>query len=152
MTDTQKLRTYTTKEKYLYLTGLAGQNIIYNIIGACLAYYLQFTILIPAMTVSLIMTLARVWDAFNDPIMGTIVDRTRIKIGKCRPYLIAVPIPILIITVLCFTNFGFYGQGSKSLDSLIVAWAATTYILWGMTYTVGDIPLWGVNRSHDRIG
>jgi melibiose permease len=144
MTDTQKLRTYTTKEKYLYLTGLAGQNIIYNIIGACLAYYLQFTILIPAMTVSLIMTLARVWDAFNDPIMGTIVDRTRTKIGKCRPYLIAVPIPILIITVLCFTNFGFYGQGSKSLDSLIVAWAATTYILWGMTYTVGDIPLWGV--------
>ena len=142
MTDTQKLRTYTTKEKYLYLTGLAGQNIIYNIIGACLAYYLQFTILIPAMTVSLIMTLARVWDAFNDPIMGTIVDRTRTKIGKCRPYLIAVPIPILIITVLCFTNFGFYGQGSKSLDSLIVAWAATTYVLWGMTYTVGDIPLW----------
>jgi sugar (glycoside-pentoside-hexuronide) transporter len=143
---TTKLRTYTPKERNIYLISLAGQNVIYNIIGACLAYYLQFTILIPAMSVSLIMTLARVWDAFNDPIMGTIVDRTRTKIGKCRPYLIAVPIPILIITLLCFTNFGFYGDAanSKALNNWIVAWAAITYILWGMTYTVGDIPLWSV--------
>lgn len=148
MTDltsaTTKLRTYTKKEKNIYLISLAGQNVIYNIIGACFAYYLQFTILIPAISVSLIMTFARVWDAFNDPIMGTIVDRTRTKLGKCRPYLIAVPIPILIITVLCFTSFGFYGEGTKTMDSWLVAWAAITYILWGMTYTVGDIPLWGV--------
>lgn len=140
----QQLRTYTKKEKYIYLTSLAGQNVLYNIIGACLAYYLQFTILIPAMTVSLIMTFARVWDAFNDPIMGTLVDRTRTKFGKCRPFLMAVPIPILAITILCFTNFGFYGAGSPAMDRGIVAWAAITYVLWGMIYTIGDIPLWGV--------
>lgn len=144
MIEQRKLRTYTTKEKNIYLTSLAGQNIIYNIIGACLAYYLQFTILIPALTVSLIMTFARVWDAFNDPIMGTMVDRTRTKLGKCRPYLIAVPIPILIVTILAFTNFGFYGQGTKAMNGLIVAWAAITYVLWGMIYTIGDIPLWGI--------
>lgn len=145
MTTQQRiLRTYTSKEKNIYLTSLAGQNIVYNIIGACLAYYLQFTILIPALTVSLIMTFARVWDAFNDPIMGTLVDRTRTKFGKCRPYLIAVPIPILIVTILSFTNFGFYGQGTKAMNGLIVAWAAITYVLWGMIYTIGDIPLWGI--------
>lgn len=142
--STRKLNTYTTKEKYAYLTSLAGQNVIYNIIGASLAYYMQFTILIPAMTVSLIMSLARVWDAFNDPIMGTIVDRTRSRWGKCRPYLIFAPFPIFIFTVLTFTNFGFYGQGTAAQDALIVAWAATTYVLWGMAYTVGDIPLWGI--------
>ncbi len=141
------LKTYTIKERNLYLLGMVGQNIIYNVIGAALAYYLQFTLLIPAIAVSAIMAVARVWDALNDPMMGTIVDRTRTKWGKCRPYLLYVPMPIMIITILCFVNFGFYdaSEGANvALNVIIVAWAAFTYILWGMTYTVGDIPLWGV--------
>ncbi len=144
MASVQKLRTYTSKEKNTYLTSMIGQNIIYNVINGCLAYYMQFTILIPAMAVSLIMTFARVWDAFNDPIMGTIVDRTRTKYGKCRPYLMIIPIPIMIITILCFTSFGFYGQGSAAQDAGIIAWAAIMYVIWGMMYTIGDIPLWGI--------
>jgi sugar (glycoside-pentoside-hexuronide) transporter len=145
MENNRKLLTYTRSEKNIYLISLAGQNIIYNIIGAALAYYLQFVIFIPAMIVSTIMTIARIWDAINDFFMGTLVDMTRSKWGKCRPYLIFVPVPILIITVLCFTNFGFYDKfGSKGLNALIVGWAAFTYILYGMVYTVGDIPLWGV--------
>jgi sugar (glycoside-pentoside-hexuronide) transporter len=123
---------------------MAGQNIVYNIIGAGLAYYLQFTILIPAIAVSVIMAVARVWDAFNDPIMGTIVDRTRTKWGKCKPYLMFVPSIIFVATVLCFVNFGIYGDGSKALDVVIVGWAAFSYILFGMTYTIGDIPLWSI--------
>lgn len=146
----QALKTYSSKERVAYLIGLAGQNVIYNIVGACLMYYLQFTLLIPAMTVSIIFTVARVWDAFNDPIMGTLVDRTRTKHGKCIPYLRAVPIPIMIITILCFTNFGFYGE-SSTMDGLIVGWAAFTYILWGMTYTIGDIPLWGVTALMTEV-
>jgi len=145
METTRQLLTYTKSERRVYLLSMAGQNVIYNIIGAALAYYLQFTMLIPAMAVGTIMALARVWDAANDFIMGTIVDKTRSRWGKCRPYLIFVPIPILIITVLCFTNFGFYDpDGSTALNVFIVGWAAFTYILFGMTYTIGDIPLWGV--------
>lgn len=131
----------------MYYVGLAGQNVFYNIIGTALTYYLQFTILIPAFTVSVIMAIARVWDAVNDPMMGTIVDKTRTKWGKCRPYLLFVPFPIMIITILCFTNFGFYDPAASATSMhniLIVAYAAFTYILWGMTYTVGDIPLWGI--------
>lgn len=139
-----QLRTYTKKEKNAYLIGLGGQNIIYNIIGAGLAYYFQFTLLIPAIAVSIIMSVARVWDAFNDPIMGTIVDRTRTKWGKCRPYLIFVPSVIFVVTVLCFVSFGLYNSQGKVLNFFIVAWAAFTYILWGMVYTIGDIPLWGI--------
>ncbi len=140
----EKLKTYSKTEKFTYLISLAGQNIIFNIIGAGLAYYLQFTLLIPAIAVSTIMSVARVWDAFNDPIMGTIVDRTRTKWGKCRPYLIFVPSIIFVVTILCFVSFGLYNSGSKALNVAIVAWAAFTYVLWGMTYTVGDIPLWGI--------
>lgn len=137
------LNTYTKKERNLYLIGLAGQNIIYNVIGTGLQYYFESVIFMPALAIGAIMTTARVWDAFNDPMMGTIADRTNTKIGKFRPYLLAIPLPILIITTLCFSNFGFYTSPDAN-KTLIVAWAAITYILWGMTYTVGDIPLWGI--------
>lgn len=139
-----KVKTYTKSERNWYLVGLAGQNIMYNIVNACIMYFLQFTVLIPAMTVSIIFTVARIFDACNDPIMGTIVDRTRSKYGKCVPYLRIIPIPIMIISILCYVSFGFYGDGSKGLDIAITAWTAFTYITWGMLYTVGDIPLWGV--------
>ncbi len=137
------LKTYTKKERNMYLAGLAGQNIIYNVVGTGLQFYFESVIFLPALAVGTIMTLARVWDAFNDPMMGTFADRTRTKIGKFRPYLLIVPLPILIITTLCFVNFGFYTDPQAN-KTLIIAWAAVMYVLWGMTYTVGDIPLWGI--------
>lgn len=136
--------TYTKKERNYFLIGLFGQNIMYNVVASCLMYYLQFTVLIPAMTVSIIFTVARIFDAINDPIMGTIVDRTRSRWGKCVPYLRIIPIPVMIISILCYVSFGFYGDGSRAMDIGLSLWAAFTYILWGVTYTVGDIPLWGV--------
>ena len=154
------LLTYTKKEKTMYLIGLAGQNVIYNVINGIFAYFAQFTIAIPAGILGAIMAIARLWDATNDFMMGTIVDKTRSKWGKCRPYLIFVPLPVLLITISCFASFGVYsGVDTSTLfegqNFLIVCWAAVTYILWGMTYTVGDIPLWGVTslmteRADDR--
>ena len=234
-------KTYTKKELAGYLVGLAGQNIIYNIIATGLAFYFQSVIFLPAIACSLIFALARVWDAINDPMMGTIVDKTKTKWGKCKPYLLFVPAVILITTIIPFFNsmyaepndmhevtlqdsskytafvdsdltkeleyegttyyfvpasgswelqrdadgktltdadgntvktavmvysgdnytpvsdkalaetvlqefqneYGFEkATGTKAV--LIIAWAAFSYILWGMTYTIGDIPLWGV--------
>ena len=96
--------TYTKRELVGFLTGLAGQNIIYNIIASGLAFYFQSVIFLPAMACSLIFALARVWDAINDPMMGTIVDKTRTKWGKCKPYLLFVPGVVLITTILPFIN------------------------------------------------
>ena len=128
------LRTYTSRERNFYLAGMVGQNIIYNVVGAALSYYFQFTLAIPAIIVTVLMAIARVWDALNDPIMGTIVDKTRTKWGKCRPYLIYIPMPIFVITTLCFVNFGFYEVGQTAMNALIVAWAAVTYLLWEIAY------------------
>ncbi|MBR5113135.1 MAG: MFS transporter [Clostridia bacterium] len=246
------VKTYTRKELVGYLTGLAGQNIIYNIIATGLAFYFQSVIFLPAIACSLIFTLARVWDAVNDPMMGTIVDKTHTKWGKCKPYLLFVPVIIMITTILPFVNNMYAepndlhevmlqdskayvdfvdsdlikeleydgvkylfvpadgtwelqkdAEGKTLMDedgniiktkvmiytaddkqpvadtalaetilqefqselgfvkktgtkaALIIAWAAISYILWGMTYTIGDIPLWGVTSlmtedQHDR--
>jgi len=104
--------TYTGKELAGYLTGLAGQNIIYNIIATGLAFYFQSVIFLPAIAVSLIFAFARVWDAINDPMMGSIVDKTRTKWGKCKPYLMFVPAVILVTTILPFIN-GMYAKPTE---------------------------------------
>ncbi len=145
------IRTYTGKERNMYLLGMAGQNMIYNIIGTGLYFYFQSVIFIPAMAISIFMAVARVWDAINDPMMGTIVDKTNTKWGKCRPYLLFVPPAICVITILTFCNGIYSTQNSTLQNTLIVGWAAVSYILWGMCYTIGDIPLWGVTSRMTEI-
>lgn len=139
-------KTMSKKEMYAFLIGMLGQNIIYNITGSSLTYFFQFTLLIPASIVAAMIAAARIFDALNDPIMGTIVDKTRSRWGKCRPFLIFVPIPIAIVTILSFVNFGFYDKvnNTASQNALIAGWAGSMYILWGIFYTIGDIPLWGI--------
>ncbi len=138
------MNTYTNKERNMYLLGLMGQNIIYNIIATGMTFYFQSVIFIPAAAISVIMGVARIWDAINDPMMGTIVDRTRSKWGKCRPYLFFVPGIVMITTFLTFVNGQYSGDNSATKNALIIGWAAVSYILWGMTYTAGDIPIWGI--------
>ncbi|MCR4925353.1 MAG: MFS transporter [Clostridiales bacterium] len=138
------LKTYGKKELFAYLVGMFGQNIIYNVIATGLYFYFQNVICLPAMAIGWIFTFARVWDAINDPMMGTIVDKTRTKWGKCRPYLIIFPGIIGVVTIVAFLN-GNYAEASTQMQKvLIVGWAAVSYILWGMCFTVCDIPLWGI--------
>lgn len=138
------IRTYTKKECVMYLMGMFGQNLIYNIVATGLYFYFQNVICLPAMALGWIMTIARIWDAINDPMMGTIVDRTRSKWGKCRPYLIIFPGIIGLITILTFINGNYAEASSAAQKALIVGWAGVSYIAWGMAFTVCDIPLWGI--------
>ena len=139
-----KAKTYTKKEAAGYLVGMFGQNLIYNIVATGLYFYFQNVICLPAMALGWIMTIARIWDAVNDPMMGTIVDKTHSKWGKCRPYLIIFPAIIGVITILTFINGNYAEASSTAQKVLIVGWAAVSYIAWGMCFTVCDIPLWGL--------
>lgn len=139
-----KRLTYTNKELGGYLVGMFGQNLIYNIVATGLYFYFQNVICLPAMALGWIMTIARVWDAINDPMMGTIVDKTKTKWGKCRPYLIIFPGIIGVVTILTFINGNYANATTTAQKALIIGWAAVSYIAWGMCFTVCDIPLWGI--------
>ena len=121
------------------LAGL-GQNMIYNFSATyIMIFYTDMMKLLPA-AVGTLMLIARIWDAINDPIMGSIVDRTRTKWGKLRPYLFIVPIPMAIITILTF-----YVPDLPMSMRLIYAYA--TYIAWDMIFTVSDVPYWGLSAA-----
>ncbi len=141
------LKTYTPRERNMYMTGLFGQNILFNVAAAFTGYYMQSVLFIPVAITGVVLVLAQVWDAFNDPIMGTIVDKTRTKWGKCRPYLLFVPIitsAMLMICFLCVPYDNAAGLMSPH-NIMVILWAGGFYILWGMSYTAGDIPLWGIS-------
>lgn len=114
-----------------------GQNFICTIIGSYLTIFMTDAIGFGALSVALLMLFARLFDAFNDPIMGSLVDKTRTKWGKCRPYLKWMAIPIALMTILCFLPVFPSSPGGFAAVAVI-------YILWSMLYTVADVPYWAL--------
>ena len=114
-----------------------GQGMIYALMSSYISdYYLNVLQLSP-MFVLLLMLLARVWDAINDPLMGMIVDRSTLKSGKMLPFIRAALIPIAIVTFLMYM--------SPNLDKTeMMIYSAIVYVAWGMIYTVGDVSFWGL--------
>lgn len=86
----------------------------------------------------LIISIARIFDALNDPIMGQILDRTKTRWGKCRPYMLFTPIPMLIVTALMFLPVPLK-------DNALIAYAVIIYTLFTMVYTANDIPYWSMS-------
>lgn len=136
----EKLDTYTKKERNRYLIGLSGQNIIYGVISSSLAYFLQFTILIPAIWVGIVLSVSRIFDAVKDPFIGAMISRGK---RKFKDYLIALPIPTAILTALCFTNEVYSASSGAAKNFIIIGGAFAVYILWEIVYTLGDIPITG---------
>lgn len=128
------------KEGFSYSLCGFGQNLICTIIGSYLTVFMTDAIGFKALPVALLMLFARIYDALNDPIMGSIVDRTRTKWGKCRPYMKWMAIPIAIMTILCFLPWYPNNPGGFAAISVM-------YVLWGMVYTVADVPYWGLSTA-----
>lgn len=128
------------KEGFSYSLCGFGQNLICTIIGSYLTVFMTDAIGYNALAVAFLMLGARIFDALNDPIMGSIVDRTRTKWGKCRPYMKWMAFPIAIMTAICFLPW--YPQSDGGFAAISVM-----YVVWGMIYTVADVPYWGLSTA-----
>ncbi|HDO9660730.1 TPA: MFS transporter [Clostridioides difficile] len=121
------------KEKVGYATGDLACNLIFSTVGAFLMYFYTDVYGLAPMAVSMIFLVARIWDGLNDPIMGVIVDRTKSKHGKFRPYLLYGALPFTLIAILCFTVPDISPMGK-------FVYAFITYIGLGMIYTLVNVP------------
>ncbi len=144
MTETKQRRYVGVKETLIYGVANGGQCLGYNMIRAQFNYFLVTIFGVPAKAVALMILVMGFWDAFNDPLMGSIVDRTRTRYGKLRPYLMFVPLPLGIITVLFFGGPVFLGDASE-VEKII--YMCITYFAWEFFYTIGDIPFWGLSAA-----
>ncbi len=130
----------TWREKLGYGVGAIGLDLSYGLFYSYLSYYLSSVLGLQEGFLLLLTPLARIWDGINDPMMGTIVDSTKTKMGKYRPWIIIGSLTNAIVLSLLFTSFGMSGMK-------LYIYIAVMYILWGMTNTMADIPYWSMVPS-----
>ena len=133
-------------EKFSYGIGAVGKDMVYMLSASYILYYYQDILGVSAAIMGVILLIARVFDAFNDPIMGVLVAKTKTKWGKFRPWLFIGTVTNAIVLVLMFSCPPSLNGGG------LVAYAATTYILWGVTYTMMDIPYWSMVPAFTKAG
>ncbi|MDR3276025.1 MAG: glycoside-pentoside-hexuronide (GPH):cation symporter [Treponema sp.] len=85
--------------------------------------------------VTVIMSVAKIFDALNDPFMGSIVDKTRSRWGKLRPYIIFSAAPVAITSALLFCL-------PDTSETLKIVFFGICYVVWGVCYTLCDVPYW----------
>ncbi|WP_330634292.1 MFS transporter [Agathobacter sp.] len=133
-------------EKFAYGIGAVGKDMVYMLSASYILYYYQDIMGVSAWIMGIILLVARVFDAFNDPIMGVIVAKTKSRWGKFRPWLFIGTLTNAIILYLMFAcPPTLKGSG-------LVAYAACFYILWGVTYTMMDIPYWSMVPAFTESG
>lgn len=125
-------------EKFAYGIGAVGKDMVYMLSATYILYYYKDIMGVSAVAMGIILFVARVFDAFNDPIMGVLVAKTKTRFGKFRPWLFIGTLSNAVILFLMFSAPPALNGGG------LVAYAAVTYILWGVTYTMMDIPYWSM--------
>jgi len=129
------------RERVSYYTFFTGQNIIFMFVTIFISIYYTSVLGLSAGTVGIIFLLARVWDAVNDPILSVLVERSRFKGGKFKPWVNAIAWAVPLATVLVFA-FGDYLAEQPMW--LRIVYAFITYVGWGMLYTVSDAPAYAI--------
>ena len=141
--------------RWTFGLGTVGRDMVYTMISMYLMFYLTDVLQLSddvLWWVTGIIMAARVFDAFNDPFMGVIVDNTHTKYGKFKPWICIGAVLVSILTVLLFSNFGLSGSAFIIVFGII-------YVLWGIAYTMNDISYWSMlptlsqdQREREEIG
>lgn len=126
------------KETISYGLGAVGKDMVYMLSASYVLYYYQDILGVSAFAMGVILMAARIFDAFNDPVMGVIVAKTRTRWGRFRPWLlIGTCLNAVVLYLMFAVPPTLSGNG-------LIAYAAVFYILWGVTYTMMDIPFWSM--------
>lgn len=128
---------FSKKQTAAYGIGAVGKDMVYALSSGYVMYYYQDVLGIDPGFIGLILLIARIFDAANDPFMGIIVAKTKSKWGKFRPWIFSGTILNAFVLYALFSASRFHGTGLNVFFAVI-------YILWGVTYTMMDIPFWSI--------
>lgn len=127
----------TFKQKAAYGIGAVGKDMVYALSASYAMYFYQDVLGLSATFVGLILMIARIFDAANDPFMGILVAKTNSRWGRFRPWLFSGTILNAIVL------YALFAAPDLSQAGLMV-YFTIVYILWGVTYTMMDIPYWSM--------
>ena len=123
------------KDKFGYALGDMGGILSFSLVSSYLTMFYTDILGISAASITILMLVARIWDAVNDPMWGSFIDsRKPTKHGRFRPYILGASFPLAVGAFLMF----FKIPGLSNGQYLIYAYI--TYIFYGMMYTGVNIP------------
>jgi GPH family glycoside/pentoside/hexuronide:cation symporter/probable glucitol transport protein GutA len=120
-----------------YGVGALGQNMIFAMVSGFLMLFLTDYAGIAAAVVGTLFLVARIWDAVDDPVQGFLIDRTRTKWGRFRPWLLIATIIGCVVSVMLFIMPALSPTGK-------IVYLYITYILYGIIFSFYDIPYWSL--------
>lgn len=125
------------KEIFGHAMGALGHDAVYSMWSSWITPFFTDVLLMTPGFMGILFTVARIWDGVNDLMWGTIVDRTKSKYGRFRPWILRSSIILAIVLVLSFTVPNFSANGK-------MIYAAIFYIIFDMVFTTIDISYWGL--------
>jgi len=138
-----KTKIKSNHNRYTFGLGTIGRDMLYTMVSIYLMFFLTDILNLPNSTMWWMtgaLTILRIFDAVNDPIMGFLVDNTHTRFGKFKPWIVIGGILGGILTVLLFFDFGLSGAGYVTMFIII-------YLLWDLTYGANDIAYWSMLPS-----
>ena len=123
--------------------GTIGRDMVYTLISMYFIFYITDIIQMPAVPLAALVGVTvflRIFDALNDPVMGLIIDNTRTRWGRFKPWIALGTILTGTMTLLLFAGFPFSGWSA-------VLYFGFIYLLWGVSYTINDISYWSMLPS-----
>ena len=139
----QTTGTVSKRTRLSYGFGCIGRDMAYTLVSMWIMTYLTLAVGLTnwqLAAIGVIMVIGRVWDAVNDPIMGTIIDNTHTRFGKFKPYIIIGAVLNSFFIVLMFTDL-------RLSETLFIVVFAISYLLWDLTFTMNDISYWSMLPS-----
>lgn len=129
------VRPFNVKDELGYVCGDMAGSFVNLFVDAYFLTFCTYVLGIEAGWMAGLFLVARLWDAFNDPMIGSFPDRWHLgkTSDKFKPWIKLFMIPLALSGVLCFSNVPFEGIA-------LHAWVAFVYILYGMCYTGTSMP------------
>ena len=127
------MKPLTKKNYFVYGLGNFASQLSWTMVSTYLSIFYTDVFGLGTGAVALLMLIAKVWDGINDPMMGTLMERTHTKWGRFRPYIVVGAVFLVIFTILTFSVPGFSSTGK-------LIYAYITYIGLGMSYTMTNVP------------
>lgn len=134
------------KEKISYGIGAFGKDLVYMLVSAFLLIYYNTILGVDSVYIGTVLMAARIFDAFNDPFMGILIAKTQSRWGRFRPWILSGT--VLNAVVL----YALFAVPESASDNTMRVWLAVVYLLWGITYTVMDIPYWSMIPAITTVG
>lgn len=146
---------YDQRNKICFGLGTIGRDMFYTMVSMYIMVYITEVLVVPDETLALmtgVLLVLRIFDAFNDPIMGILVDNTKSKYGKFKPGMLIGAVVGAICMLLMFLDLGLTGAAYAAVF-------AVCYLLWDLFYGLNDIAYWSMlpalstnQKQREKIG